>query len=288
MGELKEESRAAFVLPDKKVTVRFIKRRKGMAAGDHISDDHVIAGGMHSGATRSFPAPMNRNGSLVNVLTKAEKEVIESITGLDLSVYGEFWKTFTVRLKKTDRILNLGNVQDYMAYKVLLHLHDHVAPSWSARKDKLTYQFVLIHEDEEMKENKKALDYKKLAFKHYGKIEDDKELLVGILKLLSRKPISETSTLLWLQEQVETRVDNDPQNFVELVQDSSLYTKILINKGVTAGVVLKRGDVYETADGLSLCEADEVATFRNAVRYLDNARNQEVRSLIEAKINNAE
>ena len=52
--------------------------------------------------------------------------------------------------------------------------------------------------------------------------------------------------------------------------------------------ILKRSNKYSTVDGLSLCEADENPTFDNAVKYLDNDRNQEVRSLVEAKIKNAE
>ena len=31
-----------FELPNKQVTVKYIKRRKGMAAGEHITNDHVI------------------------------------------------------------------------------------------------------------------------------------------------------------------------------------------------------------------------------------------------------
>ena len=108
------------------------------------------------------------------------------------------------------------------------------------------------------------------------------------VKLITKKPISTSSKLDWVQEQVETFVDTDPSRFVEIVEDSSLYTKILINKGVDYGVISKVGNKYETVDGLPLCEADEIATFHNAVRYLDNAKNQEVRSVIEAKINNAE
>ena len=39
--------------------------------------------------------------------------------------------------------------------------------------------------------------------------------------------------------------------------------------------------------GLELCEAGEVPTFDNAVRYLDELRNQEVRTIIEAKLEKA-
>ena len=40
MGE--KTTKGTFTLPNKRVVVKFIKRKRGMAAGDHITEDHVI------------------------------------------------------------------------------------------------------------------------------------------------------------------------------------------------------------------------------------------------------
>ncbi len=84
---------------------------------------------------------------------------------------------------------------------------------------------------------------------------------------------------------VEEFIDTMPSQFVNVINDSSFYTKILINSGIDAGVIKKEGNKYSTIDGLELCNAGEIPTFDNAVNYLDSVKNQEVRNIIEAKIN---
>ena len=234
---------------------------------------------------------MMRNGSLANVLTRSEKAFLEgehALRGIDLSIYGEFWKERYVTLRKEDNIFDLNNPYDYISYKILLSLKDSISPTWEQRNERASYEFVIVEEGAELKENKKKYDAKKNAFKLYGKIEDDKNQLLGILKLITNRPISNGSKLDWLQTQVEEYIDNSPSKFLDLVNDKAFHTKLLITKGVEVGVINKDSNKYITADGLSLCEADEIPTFANAIKYLDGSRNQEVRALIEAKINNAE
>lgn len=278
--------REAFTLPNETVTVRFIKRKRGMAA--NVADNHIIAGGMLPNAKKKFCAPVQAsNGVIVNVLTKEEKDYLESVTGLNLSVYGDFWKTFYVTLRKDDtsNILELSNPIDYLKYKLLMSLKDDVAPSWDMRNHKQTYQFVLTKEGEIQDEKKAKLDIKKEAFKAYGKIEDDREKLVGVLKLLSNQPISSSSKLKWIQGKVEEYVDSSPKAFLNVITDPYLKTKVLINKGVEKKLIIKKGNKYETVDGLELSEEGQIPSFINAVKYLENPKHQDVYLLLEAKIN---
>lgn len=281
-----EESVKRFTLPNKRVVVKYIMRNRGMASS--VDKSHVISGNMLKGATKKYTAPLLRNGSIANVLTSQEKEYLEKeMGGVDLSVYSDFWNDTYVSLQKTDNRLDLTNINDYIAYKILLSNKNLIAPNWASRNDKMSYEFVIVEEGAELKENKKKYDAKKEAFKLYGKIEEDRRLLLGVLKLLTNKPISNNPTLDWLQAQVEERIDTEPSKFIGLIKDGSFHTKLLINEGVDVGVIVKESNKYSTVDGLELCEADEIPTFSNAVRYLDSDRNEEVRSLIEAKINNA-
>lgn len=280
------EENKKFTLPEKKVIVKYIKRRRGMASD--VSDDHVISGNMLKGSSRKYTAPMLRNGSIANVLTKSEKNYLEEIMGgIDLSIYSDFWLNRYVKLFKTNNTLFLNNPADYISYKILLALPNLIAPSWEKRNDKMSYEFVIVEEGAELKENKKKYDAKKEAFKLYGKIEEDRRLLLGVLKLLTNKPLSNNPKLEWLQAQVEEKIDTEPNKFVNLIKDGAFHTKLLINEGVDLGIILKEGNKYVTVDGLPLCEAGEIPTFSNAVKYLDFDKNEEIRSLIEAKINNA-
>jgi hypothetical protein len=175
---------------------------------------------------------------------------------------------------------------DYISLKILESLSkDEIALTWADRNKNQTYQFAITREDEEMLESKGRYDAKKEAFKLYGKIEEDKEKLFGVYKLLTNKLVSKESTLGWLQHKIEEIIDQTPAKFVNVISDKAFYTKMLINSGVEAGVIIKSGNKYSTIDGLDLCNGGEVATFDNAVSYLDSTKNQEVRSIIEAKIN---
>ena len=279
MGEVLEKT---FTLPEKKVTVKYIKRKKGMAS--NVSEDHVISGGMLSGSVKRYCTPLMRNGSLANVLNSAEKEELEKLTGLNLSIYSDFWKEHTISLFKEDNLLDLSNPLDYISYKILLSYKNDICPTWSERNLKQTYEFVIVSGDEEINEKKVGFDSKKEAFKLYGKIEDDKDKLLGILKLLTNKPISPDSTLNWLQTRVEEFIDSKPSLFVDLMKDSKFETKLLIQSAEEKGYVKKSGNKYSTIDGLDLCENGQIPTFENAVAYLDNPKHQDVRGIIEAKL----
>ena len=283
MGETVKKN--TFTLPDEVVTVKFIPRKKGMAA--NVDSNHIISGGMLTNAKKKFPAPLQSNGSIANVLTKEEKDYLESITGLNLSVYGDFWTNFQVSLFKDDASnkFDLSNPMDYISIKVLEAWKDDIATEWKDRNKKQTYQFVITKDTDLDNEKKFKLDTKKEAFKLYGKIEDDREKLLGVLKLLSNKPISKDSKLKWIQGQVEEYVDTMPSRFLSVVEDDALETKMLINKAVDAGYIVRNGNKYSTVDGLELSENKQPASFDNAVAYLNNPKHQDVRDLIIAKTN---
>jgi len=114
MGEVLKND---FTLPSDVITVKYIKRKKGMAS--NVGDDHVISGGMLSGSIKKFQAPLLKNGSIANVLTREEKVYLEEATGLDLSVYGDFWTTHYVTLFKDDNLFDLSNPMDYISYKIM-------------------------------------------------------------------------------------------------------------------------------------------------------------------------
>jgi len=277
-----------FNLPTEEIIVKFIPRKKGMAA--HVNKDHVISGGMMSKAKLKYQAPLQANGAIANILTKVEKEYLEETTGLNLSVYGTFFKEFFVSLYKDDASnkLDLSDPIDYISYKILMACTNEIAPDWEARNLNPEYRFAVTRVGEVQDEKKKKLDVKKEAFKLYGKIEEDKDKLLAILKLITNKPIASTSKLSWVQGRVEEIVDERPKAFLDVVNDASFETKALINRGVEAKVILKEGNQYVTNDGMELTAPGGIASFTNAVKFLDDDENQEIRLLIEARIDKAQ
>lgn len=275
----------SFTLPDEKVTVKFIPKKKGMAA--NVPDNHVISGGMINNAIRKFSAPLQANGKVANILTTKEKALLESVTGLKLSVYGDFWQTFMVRLFKedTNNIFDLNDPMDYISIRLLESLPV-IANSWKERNNDPRYQYVITRDSEISNEKKSRLDVKKEAFKAYGRIEDDREKLLSILKLISSSPISKDSKLDWIQGKVEEYLDNKPKQFLDIVKDENFDIKVLISKAVDAGIIINKSKKYSTIDGLELAENGEIPSYTNAVRYLSNPKHQEVLLLIQARVEN--
>lgn len=287
MGTEIVEKEEKFVLPERKVTVRYIMRKRGMAA--NVNDDHVIAGGMLNTAEREYCVPLNRNGYMVNILTKAEKDFLESHEGInrDLSVYSskDFWEKRRVKLIKGDNILDLSNPIDYINYKILLSNKDFIAPSLAEKNNKLTYQYVIIDEGEERELQKQSFNYKKKAFKLYSNIENSEEILRGILRIVNKRPVSKESSLEWLQGEVEKIIDTNAKVFVELIEDPIYEYKILLAQATEKGLVITQNQRYATAEGIELSEPGQIASFDNAVKYLADPKNQELADILKAKLN---
>lgn len=277
-----------FELPQERVTIKFIKRNKGLAAD--VADSHVISGGMIEGATRRFCVPLLRNGGLKNVLTNEEKDFFENghFRGVNLSIYSEFWKNQYVSLEKIDNILDLSVPEDYLKYKILLAWPDVIAPSLEdyKRTNKGTYQFFITRSGEELKDRSNKMDNIKSAWKAYYKIEDNREVLLSIIYLMTGKKLSDNSTMKFVNTEVETLVDTRTKDFLALIEDPNFETKTLIALAENAGIIIKRNGKYETVDGLTLAKQGEVASLPNAVNYLIDPKNQEVRDLIQARVQN--
>ena len=99
--------------------------------------------------------------------------------------------------------------------------------------------------------------------------------------------MTKSTKLKWVQGEIQTMIDESPEKFLNVVKDSNFDIMSLIHRAVDAKIIIKEGNQYVTADGLELAQPGEIATFDTAVRFLADDKNQEVRALIEARIDNA-
>ena len=127
-----EENTLINPLREETVTVKFLPKD-----GSITDKQHMLYGGMAENATRTFTVPIIAStGTLKNVLTNAEKAYFEDALGVNLSVHNKkdnYWENFKVRLTKSDNILDLSNVDDYLKYKVLLANTQFICPSLEDR-----------------------------------------------------------------------------------------------------------------------------------------------------------
>jgi len=285
MGEINK----GFTLPQKKVTVKFIKRNKGIAA--NVSENHMISGGLMEGAKRQFPVcPLRDGRSLKNPFTVEEKEGLEKIVGFDLSIYGDYMKKYyTPALFKTDNYLDLSEPDGYIAYKVLLTWSDVIASSLEEkeRSNKPTYQFVIVEEGDTEKVKGKKASLKNRAWKLYNKYESDKNTLKAIILQMLGKRVGENADLDFLQDEVQVLVEERTSDFINLLEDVNFETICLINQAIQVGAIKKDKEKYHTVEGVELWEKGNLPSLSATVSYLNNPLNIELKDILEARINNA-
>ena len=269
--------------------------RRLLKEGKITNPKHVLYGGMALGAFHTFTVPMLRNGHLVDVLTKAEKAYLGEAMGLEtnaLSVHRQvdnYWSNYQVKLGKEDTILDLSIPEEYIKYKVLLANTECIAPSLDAvnLKQKETYEYVLLHEEEEAKANKKRVNKNIEAYKILGKIEGDKDKLRTIVEIATSRPQHRTASIDALTDQIDRLIQANANLFLTIAQDPLLDTKVLLKKGIETGAVKVKNDLFYDADGKPLCDAGN-ATFSVAAEWLNKPKNQGTKLAIEAKIKASE
>lgn len=294
--ETVDEDAPVSCLRNERIIVRHVPKMTGMWGNN---PRHILAGGMAEGAVRTFVVPRLSSGMFVNVLTDKEKSFLEEVMGLEynaLSIYEKvdnFWDDSNenginkVRLTKQDNYFNLADPEDYIRYKILLANKDYIAPSMQALQDtpKATYQFVIISEGEETKLAKSNMSATMMCYKEFGKIENDIDTLRVIIETISGRPTSQSSKLELLQTKANELIQTDSKIFLKVITDPMLSTKVLIKKGIEAGLISNRGNyLYLRADNTPLCEANEEPTMNIAAKYLNSPKHQEVKFALEAKL----
>ena len=283
-------------LRNEKVIVRFVPSQSAMV---HQAG-HVLDGGMAENATRTYVVPRLKSGIYKNVLTNAEKECLEEVMQLEpnaLSIHkktNNFWDDSNdqgvnkVVLHKHDNVLDLSNPVDYIKYKILLANSDLIAPSHTElmERPQATYQFEIIHEQEEAKEAAGGISVMQKCFAEYGKVENDADTLRTIVEIFTKRPTSANTKLPAIQKEIFNCIQRDDRMFLRIITDPLLRFKTLIVMAAEAGVIAKKNDgyYYLMEDGRPLCELNENSTLDNAAKYLSNPKRQDLLFRIEGKL----
>ena len=284
-----EEETIVNCLRNERIIIKHVPKESGIVR----DPKHILYGGMAEGAVRWFTVPRLTSGMYVNVLTNSEKAYLEEIIGLEynaLSIYNKtdnYWDNIQVRLTKQDNILNLADPDDYIKYKVLLANKDFIAPSLQDLEDhpKATYQFVIIHENEETNASKKKMNATMQAYMEFGKIQENADILRLIIETIDGRPTSKNSKIEFLQEKIGKLIQAVAKLFVKVATDPLLNTKVLIKKSIEGGLISNRGGMlYLKADGTPLCEDNEEPTLSIAAKYLNMPKHQELKFSLEAKL----
>lgn len=279
------EEKLVSCLEDKKLIIKFYPRVRGLAK----DPKHVTYGGMLEGSIIVLPTPIMRNGDYKNVLTNDEKAFLEEYMGLGkdgLSIYkkdNNYWDTVKVNLEKGENFFDLASPYDYIKAKVALAHDNIVANSFDRVNDKASIKFYAIREGEKDVDSHRKLTSKQEAYKIYGKYEEEREVLEYVCKAVRGASVSKNTKLATIQGWVGDILENNTKEFLLILGDKQLRTKMLIDKGVSVGAVRYLEGQYYTAEGKPLCESGE-ATLGAAANFLDMPANQPIRLKIETRI----
>jgi hypothetical protein len=283
--EVEEKATTAFSLPNKKVKVIPVIKKTW------VPTDHEAAF-LFKHATNRFSVPLNSNGHYVDPLTKEEAEYLENHPGLslkkgDLSPYkkeGNFWRETIgmLKLDKAEKILDLSDPMDYILYKVYLLQKDFIAPSVAESKNKRSYKYAIVDLDFEDNSKSQKGNLIAEAMMKYTSIMNDRSKLIDALFIISRSRVKPDSKLEFLQGQVSDYALNNPQRFLEIMNDKDLTTRVLIEKAVSCKAIERKGGVHRSSGG-DLLGTDLQAS----VEFLNDAANGAVKLLIEEQVKRA-
>ena len=278
---------AEFKLPNRKVKIVPLKRKRGLLPKEHE------ASFLFKESYYEVCVPIDERGRMKDPLTPEERAFFESpSSGMDfepneLSVTREknyyTKKKAKVRLKNEVTYLDLSRPDDYMKYKILLTVKDRIALSDDPRETKVTQKFALVDENHETQQQLNELDTKLAAYTEYGAIKKDFRSLRHVIMVATGKKVGKNAKLEFLQTEANRLLSNAPEAFLNAVRDKDLETKILIQDAITAKALRKQGIAYYTPGG------DLIGNnLAEAVEFLNNKKNQDLRLVIEKKVDEAE
>lgn len=273
-------------LEDKTVSVKYITKET-----NGIQDiKHIAYGGLLNGAEIHVPAPTLENKKMKNLLTKVEKDGLESILGLNLSIYGDFWKEkgkayqlgiLPVKLSKDEMRLNLSDPYDYIKWKVLLQ-SPIVARNLDTIKHRATNRFVLTSESEKRQKELDKAGYKINAYKLFVQFESNRDVLRYALRTLGRNT-SKNHDMDFLQSEFHKELEKNASMVVSILGDPFIKTKALLETCFDYGAVMRKDKMYYTLDDAPICDEGQ-PTLQNAAEFLSTNLGQDLRLSLEAKL----
>lgn len=280
-------------LRNEKVRLQFVPKKGGPMGDD---PNHILAGGKAEGAPDVFSLPvLSSTGNYKNPLTSSEKAFLEKAMNLDfnaLSVYGKFWDDYFISVTKDGISLDLSDPSDYLKYKVLLANNNAIAPSIEDMQDrpKATYQYVLVHEDEEDNLENAKMDATIACYEEFTKLDkrNDLDTMRVILEFLDARPYSATTPKPQLTSRINQLIQKDAKAFLRVIKDPMLSTKVLIRRATELGKLSKRGDLYYLrSDNSQLSDPGEDPTLSIAARWLNQPSHSDIKGILESEVERA-
>jgi hypothetical protein len=234
--------------------------------------------------TRPLGAFLNEGGKTVRPLNdQTERDLLSKHLGIGSSdpqfetKLKEFWSDirevpqsgkceWKVPESPEEALNNPGKIRNYCLYHLALR-HPNVANNPEQVEAGNDPRLAFVLKDEEAEHKKKVESFKIVDKAHEEKLKnaDKPEVVDQVLRLISRKNVGEMSAEDKEME-ISFVVNNEPQKFVETIQDKKLknkaFAKALIDMGIVEETILPEGQTSFTFLDNSLGDSlDKVANF---------------------------
>jgi hypothetical protein len=273
-------------LENKRVTVKIIQKyRTGF-------DKHSDGSTLYTGCKQVFQLPTNAYDRLIPILTEDEQNFFENKMGLskgDLAFNNKeksFWRNFKVTLDKKGKTLDLSDVEDNLAYRVL-KVSNAVANSKEVI-NVLQHTFYVETDEEEQETNTKLADRYEEASRLFNIIGKSNKKMENVLRVLGKKVTAESNTK-WLKAELIKMIEQKAKvpgqlnmdDFIKTAGDPEIDIKVFILDAMDIGEVNVEGTTYKLRSG------DVIGyDFGQAISFFNNPKNQQTKLLIEDRIIN--
>jgi len=249
-------------LENKVVYLKPVPKKAGI-----VTDPKHIAYFKMEGAYDSYTLKMDeRTKKLINPFrSQEEMKFFSEQLGEDLNPYksnNEFWSKYEIKITKTPELMNIGrkfdlsDVNDALAYRVLLTWKNEIAPSWDERNRNAGIRYAFVEEGYEEKKAAEELDETFKIGTYYGELKvSDKKMrdFLNVYHMTSHRNIviPEDYTTNLLVKELNSIIKNDKEGFIKTFEDKNFETKLLICNAIDKGVITKIGVGTYTIEGIT-------------------------------------
>ena len=106
-----------------------------------------------------------------------------------------------------------------------------------------------------------------------------------IIETIEGRPVAKNTAIELLQTKIDDLIQSNAGMFLRVADDDYLDIKVLIKKGIDAGLIANRGNyLYIRDTNTPMCEDGQEPTLNVAAVWLAHPKRQELKFSIEAKL----
>jgi hypothetical protein len=267
-----------------KVRYKYIPRR----VHGVMNKNHVLYEGKLDSAIDKFSILRDRSGGFKLNLSEKDLKFVQDGLGLtdqEINVHNRkntYLESILIEMPKRGLFLDISKPYDFLIDKVLQAYDNVVAPNNRRVKEKASYRYVRLKDDEEVTYILETSDLKKKAYKLLGALEGSKERMLLYLTNTGMR-LNTSVTVPVLRKLVNEAVDKNQKKFVDTLEDKLFTEKGIIRLGAILKVIQVKSSMYYYQEA-ALAFEGKAATLENASVYLSDTEQADLRLAISEKI----